>query len=207
MQADCADLTLDSLKMIFETGVPTERATLERLSAEGFQYIIILNPMEAADPQIADAVTIISLLHLRDIAQKTGRNFSIVSEILDVRNRNLVEVTRAEDVIISERLIALALAQLAENKDIAPVFVDLLTPGGPEIYLKPAVDYIASSKAIDFYTLLAAAQQKGETAIGYRVLSEAGEAEKSFGVHLNPTKSQTITLGVDDRLIVLAASM
>ena len=144
--------------------------------------------MEAADPQIADAVTIISLLHLRDIAQKTGRNFSIVSEILDVRNRNLVEVTSAEDVIISERLIALALAQLAENKDIAPVFVDLLTPGGPEIYLKPAEDYIASSKAIDFYTLLAAAQQKGETAIGYRLLSEAGEAEKSFGVHLNPKK-------------------
>jgi len=57
------------------------------------------------DVQIADATTIISLLHLRDIARQTGRTPSIVSEILDVRNRDLAEVTSADDVIISERLV------------------------------------------------------------------------------------------------------
>jgi hypothetical protein len=122
-----------------------------------------------------------------------------------VRNRDLAAVTSADDVIISERLIALAMTQLAENKDIQPVFVDLLTPGGPEIYLKPAVDYVVAGRTIDFYTLLAAAQQKGETAIGYRTLAEASDAKKSFGVHLNPNKGEPISLGEQDRVIVLAA--
>jgi hypothetical protein len=205
MQADCAGARLDNLQMTFEPGNPIDRPTLERLSAEGFHYIIILNPMETVDFQIADAATIISLLHLRDIAQKTGKGFSIVSEIQDVRNRDLADVTSAEDVIISERLIALALTQLAENKDNLSVFVDLLTPGGPEIYLKPAGDYVAANQATDFYTVLAAAQQKGETAIGYRLLAEVGEPEKSFGVHLNPSKMETIVLGEEDRVIVLSA--
>lgn len=206
MQADCAGVKLDHLQMTFERGNYTDRATLEKLSAEGYQYIIILNPMEAADIQIADATTIIALLHLRDIAQKTGRTFSIVSEILDVRNRDLVEVTSAEDVIISERLIALALTQLAENKGILPVFVDLLTPGGPEIYLKPAGDYVVPGQTINFYTILAASQKKGETAIGYRYLSEAGDPEKSFGVHLKPDKAEAIVLNEGDRVIVLASN-
>jgi Trk K+ transport system NAD-binding subunit len=204
MQADCAGVILDHLQVTFERGNYTDRAILEKLSAEGYQYIIILNPMETVDIQIADATTIIPLLHLRDIARKTGQTFSIVSEILDVRNRDLAEVTSAEDVIISERLIAMALTQLAENEGILPVFIDLLTPGGPEIYLKPAGDYVAPGQAINFYTILAAAQRKGETAIGYRSLAEASDPEKSFGVHLKPEKAETIVLNEGDRVIVLA---
>jgi hypothetical protein len=62
MQADCAGINLGHLQMTFERGNYTDRATLEKLSAEGYQYIIILNPMEAVDIQIADATTIVSLL-------------------------------------------------------------------------------------------------------------------------------------------------
>ena len=49
-----------------------------------------------------------------------------------MRNRNPAEVTSADDVIIGERLVALAMA-IAENKDVMPVFVEFLSPGGPEI--------------------------------------------------------------------------
>jgi len=154
--------------------------------------------------QIADATTMLSLLHLRDIAQKTERRFSIVSEILDVRNRDLSEVTSAEDVIISERLVALALTQVAENKDALPMFADLLTPGGPEIYLKPAVEYVLSGQAMSFHTVIEAALTKGQTAIGYRLLSQANQPESAFGVHLNPDKSALITFSDEDRVIVLA---
>ena len=145
-----------------------------------------------------------SLLHLRDIARKTGRAFSIVSEILDVRNRDLAEVTSADDVIISERLVALAMTQIAENKDALPVFVEFLTPGGPEIYLKPALDYVTPGKPITFYTVLEAARRKGQTAIGYRLLAEAGAPEQAFGVHLNPDKSAPVSFAADDRIIVLS---
>jgi hypothetical protein len=192
------------MQVVFETGNPADRSTLERLVVGGYQYVVILSPADAPDIQIADASTIICLLHLRDIARQTGRIPSIVSEILDVRNRDLAEVTSADDVIISERLVALALTQIAENKDVVPVFVEFLSPGGPEIYLKPAQDYVAVGRPVNFYTVLEAARRKGQTAIGYRLLAEASEPERAFGVYLNPAKAAQVTLSQDDRIIVLA---
>ena len=52
--------------------------------------------------------------------------------------------------------------------------------------------------------MLEAARRKGQTAIGYRLLSEAGAPEQAFGVHLNPDKPALVTLAADDRVIVLA---
>ena len=57
--------------------------------------------------QEADAKTLICLLHLRDISNKTGKSLSIVSEMLDNKNRVLAEVTKADDYIVSDRLISL----------------------------------------------------------------------------------------------------
>jgi hypothetical protein len=45
-----------------------------------------------------------------------------------------------------------------------------------------------------------------ETAIGYRYLAEAGDPEKSFGVHLKPEKAEAIVLNEGDRVIVLASN-
>jgi Trk K+ transport system NAD-binding subunit len=204
MQAEVAAAQSGRMQITFERGNPVDRPTLERLAGGGYQFVIILSPTDAPDIQLADATTMVSLLHLRDIAGRTGQTFSIVSEILDVRNRDLAEVTSADDVIIGERLVALAMAQIAENKDVMPVFVEFLSPGGPEIYLKPAQDYVTPGKPISFYTVLEAARRKGQTAIGYRLLSEAGAPEQAFGVHLNPEKSAMITLAAHDRIIVLA---
>ena len=155
LQADCVGIQFDNLQVTFVRGNPTDRLTLEKLSAEGYQYIILLNPMEAVDLQIADATTIVSLLHLRDIARKAGQKLSIVSEILDVRNRDLTQVTSSDDMIISEQLVAMALTQIAENKNIVPVFIDLLSPHGVEIYLKPVQDYLSLGEPVSFYTVLA----------------------------------------------------
>ena len=83
------------------------------------------------------------------------------------------------------------------------MFVELLTPGGPEIYLKPAGDYVTLDRPVNFYTVLEAARRKGQTAIGYRLLSEAGAQDGSFGVHLNPDKPAQFTLTGQDRIIVL----
>ena len=204
MQAECAAAQPNRMQAVFERGNPIDRPTLEKLVAEGYQYIVILSPADAPDIQIADASTIICLLHLRDIARQTGRTFSIVSEILDVRNRDLAEVTSADDVIISERLVALALTQIAENRDVLPVFAEFLSSGGPEIYLKPAQDYVEAGKPVNFYTVTEAARRQGQTAIGYRLLAEASAADQAFGVHLNPDKSVSVTFAENDRIVVLA---
>ena len=48
-----------------------------------------------------DAKTLVTLLHLRDMAQKDETPFSIVSEMLDLRNRELAEATQVDDFIVS----------------------------------------------------------------------------------------------------------
>jgi len=204
MRSDCGGANYSSMQVSFEYGNPIDRPSLEKLVASGYPFVVILSPTDTPDIQLADASTMISLMHLRDIANKTGQNSSIVSEIMDVRNLELTRVTSADDVIISERVIALSLAQIAENKEIVPVFIDLLTPGGMEIYLKPIGDYILPGSPVNFYTVIAAAQRKGETAIGYRLLNEASQEELAFGVHMNPEKSALISFSEQDRVIVLS---
>ena len=75
-------------------------------------------------------MTLVTLLHLRDIEEKHGDTFSVVSEMLDARNQKLAEVTGTDDFIVSENLVSLLLAQLAENKALAAVFEDSSTPTG-----------------------------------------------------------------------------
>jgi voltage-gated potassium channel Kch len=193
-----------NLKLYFRKGDTTDRRILDALTVDRFHHIIVLSSPEDADPQEADARTLVTLLHLRDIADKAGRDFSIVSEMLDVRNRELAQATRADDFIVSDKLVSLLLSQISENKELAAVFADLFDPEGSEIYLKPAGDYVELGRSLDFYTVVESARRRGQVAIGYRRQVDAFNPERSFGVQLNPKKSNRVTFGVEDKVIVLA---
>lgn len=184
----------------------THRRTLEDVAPGGYDHIITLSPAGAADVQHADGQTLVTLLHLRDMASRAGQDYSIVSEMLDVRNRELAQVTQADDFIVSERLVSLLMAQVAENRELMAVFQDLFSAAGSEIYLKPAGQYVNTGQPIDFYTVLEAARRRGEVALGYRVRDQAGDPDAQYGVHLNPRKGEPLTLSADDRVIVLAES-
>ena len=122
------------------------------------------------------------------------------------RNRELAHVARADDFVVSDKLLSLLMAQISENKELGAVFQELFHPDGWELYLKPISDYVELGKAVNFYTVLESARQRGEVAIGYRLHELAFNAEKAYGVKLNPLKSQSVTFGQEDRIIVLAES-
>ena len=103
-----------------------------------------------------------------------------------------------------EHLVSLMMSQLSEDADLFAIFTDIFDPEGSEIYLKPVSDYVVTGKPVNFYTLLESARRRGETAIGYRLESESGDASKSYGVYTNPKKSEIVTFSPDDRLIVIA---
>src|SRR4029077_849627 len=109
----------------FVAGDTTGRRTLDGLGGEGYDHVILLSYSEALDVQRADARTLVTLLHLREMAATSGHRFSIVSEVLDMRNRSLAEVTRADDFIVSDRLISLYLSQVSENKALSVIFADI----------------------------------------------------------------------------------
>jgi hypothetical protein len=138
------------------------------------------------------------------MAEKDETPFSIVSEMLDLRNRELAEATQVDDFIVSEHLVSLMMSQLSENAELFDVFTDIFDPEGSEIYLKPVRDYVATGESIDFYTVVEAARRRGEVAIGYRLVSQATDASKSYGIHTNPKKSQKVTFAPEDKMIVIA---
>lgn len=188
----------------FQLADTTSRGKLDELAVETYDHIIVLCYSDHLEPQQADARTLVTLLHLRDIAERIGRSFSIVSEMLDIRNRNLAEIAEADDFIVSDLLVSLMLAQISENKALNAVFADILDPEGAEIYLKPAVDYVQLGQPLNFYTVVEAARQRGEVALGYRLQAQAVDAAKNYGVVINPEKSALITFSEQDRVIVLA---
>ena len=194
---------LKNQTLVVEEGETTDRDLLNGLDVQDYDHVIVL-AYSTVEPQEADAKTLVTLLHLRDMAQKDETPFSIVSEMLDLRNRELAEATQVDDFIVSEHLISLMMAQLSENADLFDVFTDIFDPEGAEIYLKPVSDYVTPGTAVNFYTVTEAARRRGETTLGYRITAESGDAGKAYGVHTNPRKSKVVTFSPEDKVIVIA---
>lgn len=188
----------------FQVGDTTDRRLLDALDITGYAHVIILSYSDKLDVQRADGRTLVTLLHLRDIAEKTGHQFSIVSEMLDLRNRALAEVTRPDDFIVSDRLVSLYMTQVTENKSLAAVFADLFDSEGSEVYVRAATEYVDLNRPLNFYTVIEAARRRNEVAIGYRLRARASDASRAYGVVVNPPKAEPVTFSAGDRIIVLA---
>jgi hypothetical protein len=190
-------------KVRFADGDITHSATLAAVKAATFEHVILLSYNDLPI-QEADAKTLITLLHLRNLADAAGVRLSIVSEMMDLRNRALAQIARADDYIVSDKLVSLMMSQLSENKSLEQVFKVLFSSEGSEIYIRPMTDYIRLGTTVDFYTVLEAAAQRGETAIGYRLMKHADDKDKGYGVNVNPRKSQQHTFSESDQIVVLA---
>jgi voltage-gated potassium channel Kch len=192
-------------RVTFQFGDVSNRRVLNQLDLAEFKHIIVL-AYEEMDAQSADAETLVTLLHLRDITENKGSRCVIVSEMLDLRNRRLAEVARVDDFIVSDHLISLMLTQFSENSALYHVFADLFDAVGPELYFKPVNDYIDVSQPVSFYTLVEAARRRGETAIGYRIMSEMNDVARVYGVYTNPKKSELVPFSAGDKIVVLAVN-
>jgi K+/H+ antiporter YhaU regulatory subunit KhtT len=198
------DARTPNQKVSYRKGDINDRTTLNELNLEYYDYIIILSYSDTLGPQEADAITLITLMHVRDIGAKCGKKFNIVSEMLDIKNRALADASQADDFIISDQIISLVLAQLSENNELSSIFEDLFDADGNEIYLKPASNYVKLGEPIDFHQIIHVASLKNEVAIGYRLFRNIDSADKYYGVMLNPLKSEKVLYEPDDMIIVIA---
>ncbi len=138
----------------------SDRAVLDSLQVGSFHHVIVLCGDEV-DIQEADSLTLITLLHLRDIEARTGGRFSIVSEMGDDRNRALAQVTQADDFIVSDKLLSLMTTQISENPHLAALFDRLFDATGAEFHLKEADRYVRLGEPITYQTVVEAAWRVG----------------------------------------------
>jgi voltage-gated potassium channel Kch len=200
---DARSEQFDQLSLSVRTGDVSDAEVLESLDLDRFDRVIVMCDEEHGRER-ADGRVLLSLIHLREISERTGAQFSIVSELIDEADRDLAEVARVDDIVISDQIISYLLAQISENRHLATVFDELLKADGSEVYLRPAGDYVKLGSELAFATVIASGRERNETVIGYRKGAWARDAEADFGIHLNPPKSAQLMPVEGDSVIVLS---
>lgn len=204
MQKELAGLSLKNIQIDAHVCDTTNRESL-RKHLRDYDHVIIMAYADIFDVQHADAHTIVTLLHMRFFVNQANHRFNIVSEIMDSRNRELIESTDVDDFVISDDMVSLLLAQISENKGINAVYTELLTVVDNEIYLKPITDYIDIAQPVSFHTLVAAALQRNEVAVGYRTADARSGVAVGQSVIINPLdKFALVRFSADDKLIVVS---
>jgi hypothetical protein len=193
----------ENMEVVVVQADPTNRKTLESLNVASFDHIVVLADRGRFGIQHSDARTLMSLLHLRELAKRAGASLNIVSEMLDDHNRELAESTDADDFIVSDKLVSLMLAQLEENAELANVFSALLSSAGSEVRLHPVEWYVKLGVPVDFNTVIAAAVSQGDSAIGLNLPNSREASGLHFGVRLNPTRTEKIIFQAGDKVVVL----
>jgi hypothetical protein len=174
------------------------------LREDGYRNVMILCYRHGITEAQADARALMTLLQTLQTTETLDHPVHVITELLDVRDVRLAPQTTADHFVVSERLSSLLLVQLSENVELLAVFEDLFDAQGAEIYLQPVESYVSPGQAVPFSSLVEAGRRREELVLGYRVADLAQSEERSFGVFLNPPKTASVTLGSEDRLIVLA---
>lgn len=174
------------------------RVYLESLLQDGCTNILLLSDLECSDDE-ADAKTLLLLIQLRDIEKKSNRDFNLTSEMRSVGNQELAKVANVNDFVVGSTITNLMITQVAENRNLALLFEDLLDADGSELYMKPACRYVKVDVDTDFYTITEIAKKRNEIAVGYKKTTPEGLLIKT-----NPPKSERVTFCDGDYLIVIA---
>ncbi|KAG8368837.1 hypothetical protein BUALT_Bualt15G0088300 [Buddleja alternifolia] len=220
---------LVNLKLVHREGNAVIRRHLESLPLETFDSILILADESVEDSIVhSDSRSLATLLLIRDIQSKrlphkdstkslplrhSGFSQSswiremqqasdksiIISEILDSRTRNLVSVTRISDYVLSNELVSMALAMVAEDKQINRVLEELFAEEGNEMCIKPAEFYLYDQEELCFNDIMIRGRQRQEIVIGYRLAT----AERAV---INPvSKSTPRKWSIEDVFVVISS--
>ncbi|KAL0366594.1 UNVERIFIED_CONTAM: Ion channel CASTOR [Sesamum radiatum] len=200
---------LVNIKLVNREGNAVIRRHLESLPLESFDSILILADESVEDSAIqADSRSLATLLLIRDIQakrlpyrealvsqvhrgsfsqgswigemQQASDKSVIISEILDPRTKNLLSMSKISDYVLSNELVSMALAMVAEDRQINDVLEELFAEEGNELHIRGADLYLHEGEELSFYELLLRARQRREIVIGYRL----ADTEKAV---INPT--------------------
>ena len=204
--AEVAVPGIEKLRISVTTTFNTAQHKVAELClAEQYARVVVLCYRSGLSAEEADARALMTLLQLRRFRQENpevAERMSVHTEVLDIRDVKLARVAGAEDFIVSERITALMLAQLAEIPDREKAFADLFETWGSELSMRPVSHYADPGPGRTYGSYVAAAHTHGHLAIGYRKTGARGK-DLATGIHLDPPNSQVVDLAPDDRMIVV----
>lgn len=197
---------LKTIQLRHLEGEFSTRALMEELQPQNYPNVMVLgDAVSAKSAEEADTRAIIALLLLRDMRRRSSLapNQRVCSEILDPKNRELAATTQINDIVISNEMVSMVLAQITYEPRVQTVLEDLLRSEGSEIYVKPLELYVPAGVQATFEQLILAAKARGELALGVQIHED--NAETKYGLVLNPKNRQSAMVPKrGDKLVVLA---
>ncbi|PPR84467.1 hypothetical protein GOBAR_AA36239 [Gossypium barbadense] len=188
---------LENIKLVHREGNAVIRRHLESLPLETFDSSKRLPYRDTKSTSLRLA----GFTHsswIREMQQASDKSI-IISEILDSRTRNLVSVSRISDYVLSNELVSMALAMVAEDKQINRVLEELFAEEGNEMCIKPAEFYLFDQEELCFYEIMIRGRQRQEIIIGYRL------ANSERAIINPPKKSEQRKWSLDDVFVVISS--
>ncbi|KDP45764.1 hypothetical protein JCGZ_17371 [Jatropha curcas] len=218
---------LVNISLVNREGNAVIRRHLESLPLESFDSILILADESVEDSAIqADSRSLATLLLIRDIQakrlpyretmvtqvhrgsfsqgswigemQQASDKSVIISEILDPRTKNLLSMSKISDYVLSNELVSMALAMVAEDRQINDVLEELFAEEENELQIRQADLYLRDGEELSFDEIILRARQRREIVIGYRFAN----AERA--VVNPPAKSEKKKWSLKDVFVVIA---
>jgi len=82
---------------------------------------------------------------------------------------------RLAEYVLSNELVSMALAMVAENPEVNTILAELFTAPGNELYVVPAAKYLHPDDELSFYDVISRAHEGGELIMGFVRKEEHGE--------------------------------
>ncbi|XP_024364493.1 probable ion channel CASTOR [Physcomitrium patens] len=188
--------TLVNVKLNHCTGKATDKKDLDELPLETFDSILLVADGDTSffDGEQGPLSTLIMIKSIQakrlpywearavqirpagndksswiDELQQCSAQSIIVSDVLNAETKKAIDQTDVEyDIEISDEMVSMALAMVAEDRRISGVLDELFAEEGNEMFIRPAELYLnEDAEELTFYDIMVRARLRKEIVIGY----------------------------------------
>ena len=174
-----------------------------KLKDKNYDDVMIIGYSDKLSINEADSFTLLKSLELDSIMRKNKFDCRVLTHILNSSKSKLTEITHSKEIIISDNLSALLMAQLSENYHLYRVFEKLFSSEDSSINIFPIDFYVELDKEITYKQVVLSAAVKNHNAVGL-LFKSIDSADDHEGLEVNPKKSMTFTPSKGDSLIVIS---
>lgn len=163
-----------------------DRVEGSRYRVEEFDTILTLSIDATVGNMDPDSRVMVSMLVMRYISEKRGvMGKTLVAEIRSPTTQELMDYTKCSDSVVGNRLIAMILAQISEDRDLGYVMEDLFSEEGMEMHVKDIRLFVGPDELLSWWELLDRCQQRNFLPVGW--IRKNGNPEVSeWEAVLNP---------------------
>lgn len=99
---------------------------------------------------------------MAEMRKHAARRCEIVSEILDIRTKNLFAETQCCDYVLSNELMSKTLAMVSEDRLVNLVLKELFSTQGNDIFIRKSADYVFTGEELSFFEVQTRCRHRGE---------------------------------------------